>query len=93
MRLLFAIILVLVALLLVAFVLLIRPALAGTTRYTTYQDKTLGRLQTLCNDGTRVISTYHKTLERWGPTVTESPEKTCTGQMNQRIKQVEVRCH
>jgi amino acid transporter len=29
------------------------PALAATTRCTTYEEKTLGRLQTLCDDGTR----------------------------------------
>jgi hypothetical protein len=30
---------------------------AGTTHCTTYQEKTLGRLQTLCDDGTRAIHT------------------------------------
>ena len=28
------------------------PALAGSVRCTTYEEKTLGRLQTLCDDGT-----------------------------------------
>jgi hypothetical protein len=33
------------------------PALAGPVRCTTYEEKTLNRLQTLCADGTRAIST------------------------------------
>jgi hypothetical protein len=53
MRFLFALVLVVLALLLVAFLLLIRPALADPVRCTTYEEKTLGRLQTLCDDGTR----------------------------------------
>ena len=43
-------------------------------------------------DGTRSTSTYNKTLERWDTTITQSPRKTCTGQMNPRTRQVEVRC-
>jgi hypothetical protein len=65
---------------------------AGPVRCTTYQEKTLGRLQTLCDDGTRSTSTYNKALERWDTTITESPQKTCTGQLNSRTRQVEVRC-
>jgi len=49
MRRLFAIALVVLALLLVAGVLLVRPALAGTPRCTTDEEKTLGRLQTVCD--------------------------------------------
>jgi Tfp pilus assembly protein PilX len=67
-------------------------ALAATTRCTTSEEKTLGRLQTLCDDGTRAVSTYNKTLDRWETTITASPQKTCTGQMNARTRQVEVRC-
>jgi hypothetical protein len=92
MRLLFAIVLLIVALLIVAFVLLVRPALAGTTHCTTYQEQTLGRLLTLCDDGTRAVSTYNRTLERWDTTITESPKQACTGQMNSKTRQVEVRC-
>ena len=33
--------------------LLVRPAMAGTTRCTTDEEKTLGRLQTVCDDGVR----------------------------------------
>jgi hypothetical protein len=32
------------------------PVLAGPVRCTTYEEKTLGRLQTLCDDGTRAVS-------------------------------------
>jgi hypothetical protein len=90
-RLLFAIALVLLALLLVAVVLLVRPAWSAT-RCTTYKEQTLGRLQTLCDDGTRAISTYNRTLERWESTITPPPGKTCTGRMHPRTQQVEVRC-
>ena len=71
--------------------LLTTPTWAATRR-TTYEEKTLGRLQTVCTDGTRSTSTYNKTLERWDTTITQSPRKTCTGQMNPRTRQVEVRC-
>jgi hypothetical protein len=91
MRLLFAIVLVVLALLLVAVVLLIRPAWSAT-RCTTDEEQTLGRLQTLCDDGTRAISSYNRTLKRWDTTITESPRKACTGRMNPRTRQVEVRC-
>ena len=33
------------------------PALADPGRCTTYEEKTLGRLQTICSDGTRAVST------------------------------------
>jgi hypothetical protein len=46
MRLLFAIGLVLLALLLAAFLLLVRPAWSGTPRCTTYAEKTLERWDT-----------------------------------------------
>ena len=91
MRFLFAIVLVVVALLLVAFLLLVRPAWSAT-HCTTYEEKTLGRLQTLCDDGTRAVSTWNRTLSRWESTVTSAPGKRCTGQMNPRTRQVEVRC-
>jgi hypothetical protein len=50
------------------------------------------RLETPCDDGTRAVSTYNTTLERWDTTITASPRQACTGQMNLRTKQVEVRC-
>jgi hypothetical protein len=45
--------------------LLASPALAGTTRGTTDEEQTLGRLQTGCNDGTRGVSTDTPILDRW----------------------------
>jgi hypothetical protein len=48
------------------------PALAGPT-CTTYEEKTLNRLHTLCSDGTRAVSIYNWTLERWDTTITGSP--------------------
>jgi hypothetical protein len=68
------------------------PALAGPVRCTTYEEKTLGRLQTLCDDGTRAVSTYNKTLERWDITVTLPLGQTCTRQLNPKTRQWEGRC-
>ncbi len=62
-------------------VVLASPALAGPARCTTYEEKTLGRLQTLCADGTRAVSTWSPTLQRWDTTVTPppgQPHRTCT---------------
>jgi hypothetical protein len=75
-----------------ALLLLASPALAGPVRCTTYEEKTLGRLQTLCDDGTRAVSTWSPTLQRWDTTVTPPPRQTYTRQLNQRTQQVEVRC-
>jgi len=56
-------------------VLLLLPsvALAGPVRCLTYEEKSLGRLQTLCADGTRAVSTWNRTLQRWDTTVTPPP--------------------
>jgi hypothetical protein len=40
------------------------PALAETVRCTTYEEKTLGRMHTVCDDGTRGVSTNNRTLDR-----------------------------
>jgi hypothetical protein len=64
-RLLYALVLVALALLLVAFLWLVRPVWAGATRCTTYEERTMGRLQTVCDDGTRAVSTWNRTLGRW----------------------------
>lgn len=48
-------------------------ALAGSVRCTTYEEKSLGRLRTLCDDGTRAVHTYNKTLSRWESTITLPP--------------------
>ena len=37
----------------------------GPVRCTTYEEKTLNRLHTICDDGTRGISTYNQLLDRW----------------------------
>ena len=52
----------------VLLLLLVTPT--GATRCTTYAEPTLGRWQTLCADGTRAVSTWNRTLERWDTTVT-----------------------
>ena len=39
---------------------LMRHALAGSMRCTSYEEKSLGRLQTVCSDGTRAVSTYNR---------------------------------
>jgi hypothetical protein len=44
--------------------------LAGAVRWTTYEEKTLQRLHTVCSDGTRAVSTWNATLERWDTAVT-----------------------
>jgi hypothetical protein len=90
MRLLFALALLVLALLLVAFLLLVRPAWSAT-RCTTYEEPTLGRLQTLCDDGTRAVSTYNQTLERWETTIAASPRQACTGQLNPITRKLEGR--
>jgi hypothetical protein len=65
---------------------------ADPVRCTTYEEKSLDRLQTLCDDGTRAVSTYNKTLDRWDTTITTSPRQACTGTMNPVTRRVEVRC-
>ncbi len=75
----------------VLFVALASPALAGS-RCLAYEEKALNRLQTICDDGTRAVSTWSPTLRQWQTTITASPRQTCTGQMNPRTQQVEVRC-
>jgi hypothetical protein len=76
----------------VVLLALASPALAGPVRCTTYEEKTLGRLQTLCADGSRAVSTWSSTLQRWDTTVTPPPGQTCTGQLNPRTRQWEGRC-
>jgi hypothetical protein len=90
MRFVFALVLVVLALLLVAFLLLVRPAWAGATRCTTYEGNTLGRLQMLYDDGTRATSYWNKTLSRWETMVSPPPGQTCTGRLNPITQQVEV---
>jgi hypothetical protein len=65
---------------------------ATTTRCTTYEEKTLGRLQTLCADGTRAVSTWNRTLSRWESPSTPPPRQTCTRRVNPTSRQWEGRC-
>jgi hypothetical protein len=68
-------------------------ALAGPdVRCQTYEEKTLGRLQTVCDDGTQAVSTWSPTLGRWDTTVTPPRGQTCTGQLNPKAHQWEGRC-
>jgi hypothetical protein len=55
-RALFALALLLLALLLLGLVFWASLTWAATTRCLTYEEKTLGRLQTLCDDGTRTVN-------------------------------------
>jgi hypothetical protein len=43
--------------------ILTSPALAGAVRCTTYEEKSLGQLQTVCADGTRAVSTWSPTWQ------------------------------
>ena len=56
----------LVALLLLA---LLTPAGAGAVRCTTYEEKSLQRLQTMCSDGSRATSYWSPSLQQWQTTV------------------------
>jgi hypothetical protein len=64
MRLLFAIALVVLALLFAAFLLLVRPAWSAT-RCTTDEEQAPGRLQTPCDKDTRAVSPDTPILDRW----------------------------
>jgi hypothetical protein len=75
MRLLFALILVILALLLVGIVLLLRPSWAAP-HCLAYEERTMNRLQTVCDDGTRAVHTHNQTLSRWESTVTPTPTFT-----------------
>jgi hypothetical protein len=77
-------------------VLLITIALASPAwaapRCLTYEEKTLGRWQTVCDDGTRATSSWNKTLQRWDTTVTPPPGQTCTGRLHPKTRPWEGRC-
>lgn len=66
-------------------------ALAGT-RCTSYEEKSLGRLQTLCDDGTKAVSRYNTVIERCETTVAPPAGKTCEGRLNPTTRQWEGRC-
>jgi hypothetical protein len=72
--------------------LLASPALAGPVRCQTHHEPTLNRLQTLCDDGTRAVSTWSPTRQQWNTTVMPPPGQTCTGRLNPITKTWEGRC-
>ena len=80
------------ALVVAVLLLALASAALAETRCFTYEEKTLGRLHTVCSDGTRGLSTYNRTLQRWETTLTPPPGKACTGYLNPRTQQVEGRC-
>jgi hypothetical protein len=49
------------------------PAWAGPVRCTIVEQQTMHQLHTVCDDGTRAVKTYNKTLSRWETTVTPPP--------------------
>jgi hypothetical protein len=79
---------------LVSLLVLVGPNLGAALNCTTYQEKTLGRLQTLCSDGTRAPSYWNRTLERWETTVQPAPgaRRSCTTQRHPQTKDVEIQC-
>jgi hypothetical protein len=79
-------------LLILVLLLLASPALAGSGRCTTDEEKTLGHRQTLCHEGTRVVSTWSSTRQQWQSTITASPRQECRGVLNPRTHQVEGHC-
>jgi hypothetical protein len=48
----------------------------ASTHCLTYPEPTMGRQQTICDDGTRAVSTFNKTLNRWETTITPGPQPT-----------------
>jgi hypothetical protein len=70
------------------------PALADQIRCSTYEEKTLGRWQSLCDDGTRATSYGNRTLECWDTTIQPVPDasRVCTMRMDPQTKHVEVCC-
>jgi hypothetical protein len=68
------------------------PALAGSVHCTTYEERSLGRWQTLCNDGTRAVTTWSSPLGGWQTTITESPQPSRTCRPHTTGHSLEVRC-
>jgi hypothetical protein len=73
--------------------LLATPAPAGNpTRCTTVEERSLGRWQTFCDDGSRATSTWSPTLQQWTTTILPPPGQRCTGVFNPKTHQWEERC-
>ena len=79
---------------LVSLLVLVGPNLGAALTCTTYPEKTLGRWQTLCSDGTRATSYWNGTMERWETTVQPAPgaRRSCTTQRHPQTKNVQVHC-
>jgi hypothetical protein len=77
------------------WLVLTNPALGGTLQCTTYEEKTLQRWHTICDDGTGAVSRYNRVLNRWETTVTTSPHRrrTCTARADPFTNTVDVYCH
>jgi hypothetical protein len=73
---------------------LVNPTWAGTLQCTTYEEKTLQRWHTICDDGTRAVSRYNRSLDRWETTITTSPpgRRTCTARADPYMNTVDVHC-
>jgi hypothetical protein len=70
------------------------PVRAGApVRCITYEEKTLNRWQTICNDGTRATSYWNGAL-RWETTVQPAPasRRSCTTQRHPQTKDLDVHC-
>jgi hypothetical protein len=71
------------------------PVRAGApVRCITYEEKTLNRWQTICNDGMRATSYRNRTLERRELTIQPAPgiRRSCSTRMHSQMNHVEVRC-
>jgi hypothetical protein len=79
---------------LISLFALTSAVLGATLDCMTYQEKTLGRWQALCSDGTRATSYWNGTLGRWETTVQPAPgsRRSCTTQRHPQTKDVHVHC-
>jgi hypothetical protein len=89
---LFALALVQLTLILLSLLLWSGLSWAGTTRCTTYPEQILGRLDTVCADVTRAITTWNWTLERRDITITDGPRKACSALVTPSPTPLAVHC-
>jgi len=68
------------------------PALAGAVRCTTSEERSLGRWQTIYDDGTRAVTTWSALGGGWQTTITESPQPGRTCRPSTTGRGLEVRC-
>jgi len=68
-------------LLLALLLALTTPALAAPpTRCLTYPEPSMGRWQTICDDGSRATTYWSPSLQQWTTTITPPPGRTCEGE-------------